>query len=584
MKRLLSTLWLLLCVVAIWAAKANGEPVTITQPDGTQLTVVLHGDENVNWYTTLDGVLLVQQNRAYYIAKVSDDGTLAATTLLAHSPLQRNNLEKAAIAAQDYVAFQQQFVQKEAPVNKISVDPNPQNHYFPHTGAPKALVLLVEFSDTTFSLADPKASFEQYLNGEGRPTNLGGREDLNYKSVKQYFSDMSNGTFTPVFDVKGVYHLAHPLAYYGEGKSDHIERLIPDACQAAVNAGVDFSEYDADNDGYVDLVYVIYAGYSASISGNSTDCIWPKSGTTNGGTYNGKKVFRYGVNNELNGYPGCYASEPHKRINGLGLFVHEFSHTMGLPDLYATSGSTGDGENNQGMEYWDVMDGGEYVNNGHYPTAYTAWEREVLGWFSPDTLTDTLAVEQLAPIDYGGKAFKIFNGDTQEYVMVQNIQQAGWNSKLPGHGLLAYRVNYQRSTVNVGDRPNNTKGQPQIVVLAADGMLKAASQCSSRDEYYTEMAGDTYPGTTGCDSVSFEMTDHSILNKPLVDINESEEGYIRFDFLGKKTIVDNISTITSETDNRTSNNIYTLDGRYMGNRIENLPKGIYLYKGKKLVK
>ena len=122
-------------------------------------------------------------------------------------------------------------------------------------------------------------------------------------------------------------------AYYGnnEGSADgdtNFPQMIKEACQQ-VDGKVNFADYDSDGDGYVDLVYVIYAGYSESISGNSGDCLWPKSGTVGGlGTYDGKTVSRFGINNELNNTPAD-TQDGKYYINGIGLFCHEFSHTLG---------------------------------------------------------------------------------------------------------------------------------------------------------------------------------------------------------------------------------------------------------------
>lgn len=578
MKKIFSILLLCFCAIATWAAKANGEPVTITQPDGTLLTIVLHGDEHANWYTTLDGALLVQQSRAYYVARVNGDGSLASTGLLAHQALQREASELQAIAAQDKAFFLENANQTMTTPRRISISTDESNHYFPHTGTPKALVILVDFTDTTFTLPNPKASFEQYLNGEGAPQNLGNREDRNAGSVRDYFKTMSNGAYAPSFDVVGPYHLANELKYYGAG-SDDMSRFIPDACKAA-DADVNFADYDADGDGYVDLVYVIYAGYSQSQAGNSTECIWPKSGTISGGTYDGKQVYRYGVSNELIAYPAAFKTP---RMAGLGLFLHEFSHTMGLPDLYATSGSTGYNKNNQGFEYWSLMDGGEYVNNGYNPASYTAWEREVMGWFAPEMLTDTCSVVGLAPINDGGKAYKIFNGDTKEYVMLENVQDMGWNwSKTYGHGLIAYRVNYAKDVVNALDRPNNTLGKPQVVLLPADGNVVVQDSCQSGEEYYGQFAIHPYPGESNVTSVAaFAMLDGSSLEKPLRNIAEAD-GLISFDFLGKKS--DTPDGITAPTICQTPQVIYTLAGRYLGTDVTRLSKGIYVIGGKKYVK
>lgn len=578
MKKTIFIFLCLLCAIAMRAAKANSIPVTVTQPDGTLLTVVLHGDEHANWYTTTDGTLLVQQSSAYYVARVQNNGSLASTGLLAHKAELRQPAELQAIAAQDKAKFLRMASSR---ARRLSIDTDATKRYFPHTGSPRALVLLVEFSDTTFSLADPQASFAQYLNGEGELVDLGANEHKNYGSARQYFSEMSFGAFTPQFDIYGPFKLSGTSATYGAGTNDRMDLFIPDAC-AAADSKVDFSQYDADGDGYVDLVYIIYAGYSANYSDNPTEYIWPKSGTISGGTYDGVKVWRYGINNELIAGPTTFStSNVKKRINGLGLFVHEFSHTMGLPDLYATTDEAAYLDN-QGMEYWSVMDGGENNNNGYYPTAYTAWEREVLGWFAADTLTDTCSVASLAPIDKGGKAYKVVNPGTEEYVMLENVQQDGWNAKLKGHGLLTYRINYGNAAVNTNDRPNNTAGKPRVVVLAADGLLKNIYNCKTAQEYYEHMAGDTYPGTSGVTEIeSFTMLDGTQLERPLLNIAEADS-LIAFDYLGKKEIVNAITAPTISHNPAAA--IYTLDGRFVGTDPDRLHKGVYVTGGKKFVK
>lgn len=212
--------------------------------------------------------------------------------------------------------------------------------YFPHVGSPKALVILVQFPDTSatdstshFSAADPKKTFNDYLNARGKLTDYGLREGRNFGSVYQYFNDMSGGMFKPQFDVVGPYTMIRPESYYGQNSSSHrdinIRELVIDACTAA-DADVDFSKYDNNGDGTADLVYIIYAGYSES-NGAPEDAIWPQAFSVNDGNFDGVKIGFSGVNNELNFYPGCVLSPPYKRINGIGLFCHEFSHTLGLP-------------------------------------------------------------------------------------------------------------------------------------------------------------------------------------------------------------------------------------------------------------
>ena len=591
MKKILFLLIFALVATSSFASKANSLPVVVSQPDGTMLTVLLQGDENISWYTTTDGMLLVKRGNGYYVAQVKADGSLVASSLLAHGPAMRGTEETNMMLLQDKAKFAKYSSKLlgqpgELPVaewtngvtRKMKI--RDDSTLFPHMGSPKALVILVEFTDTTFTLPDPKASFNDYLNNEtGNIVDRGHGENRNAKGVKGYFKDMSFGQFTPQFDVVGPVKLQHPLSYYGAG-NDYMSRLIPDAC-SAVNDSVDFSQYDSNGDGYVDLVYVIYAGHSESEAGNSTDDIWPKSGYSDFGTFDGKKVYRYGVNNELNGRE----TSKNKLINGIGLFCHEFSHTMGLPDIYATSGAPGYNKDNFGMEFWDLMDGGEYVHSGRFPTAYTSWEREVMGWMNVDTLTDTAHVV-LRTIDSKGdsaRSCKIVNPSVKnEAIYLQNIQNKGWNYYLPGHGLLVYRVSYASDDVNFADNPNN-ESRPRIVCIPADGKLGAIADYaddSTPDNYYADMAGDTYPGTSNVSSIaSFTMYSGDALDRPILNIEE-DGTLVSFDYLGKKTP----SAINSVMVNdKATDRIFNLNGMLMGTDKTRLPKGIYIINGKKIV-
>lgn len=591
MKKILFLLIFALVATSSFASKANSLPAVVPQPDGTMLTVLLQGDENISWYTTTDGMLLVKRGNGYYVAQVKADGSLAASSLLAHGPAMRGTEETNMMLLQDKAKFAKYSSKLlgqpgELPVaewtngvtRKMKI--RDDSTLFPHMGSPKALVILVEFTDTTFTLPDPKASFNDYLNNEtGNIVDRGHGENRNAKGVKGYFKDMSFGQFTPQFDVVGPVKLSHPLRYYGAG-NDNMSRLIPDAC-SAVNDSVDFSQYDSNGDGYVDLVYVIYAGHSESEAGNSTDDIWPKSGYSDFGTFDGKKVYRYGVNNELNGRE----TSKNKLINGIGLFCHEFSHTMGLPDIYATSGAPGYNKDNFGMEFWDLMDGGEYVHSGRFPTAYTSWEREVMGWMNVDTLTDTAHVV-LRTIDSKGdsaRSCKIVNPSVKnEAIYLQNIQNKGWNYYLPGHGLLVYRVSYASDDVNFTDNPNN-ESRPRIVCIPADGKLGAIADYaddSTPDNYYADMAGDTYPGTSNVSSIaSFTMYSGDALDRPILNIEE-DGNLVSFDYLGKKTP----SAINSVMVNdKATDRIFNLNGMLMGTDKTRLPKGIYIINGKKIV-
>ena len=597
LKQLSLIICLMLCSLTTWAAKAESIPVQVRQADGSVVTVILRGDEHINWYTTLDGVLLVQgADNNYYIGKVEKSGNLIATKQLAHEAQSRSQAERNLIAKQDKEKFYA-YVNKIAEESENAYNNSPLTRgpivdsgyggvpYFPHTGSPKALVILAEFQDTTFTIQDTKKVFTNYLMNEDHFSDKRYNQDQNYKGVRGYFKDCSYGKFTPVFDVVGPIKLPKAHAVYGAG-NDRMDLLLADAC-AAVDGMVNFADYDANNDGIVDLVYVIYAGHSANTSGNKDTNIWPKSGTiTISNKFDGKSIRRYGVSNELNGSEKT--SKNNKKINGIGLFCHEFSHTLGLPDIYAYN-TDAENQDNQGMEYWDIMDGGTGIRGGRVPASYLAWEREVMGWMNIDELKNDITINNLKSIDNGGKAYKIVNPkNSNEYIVLQSIQKGAWNQgwgdNTYGKGLFAYRISYKSGKVNIFDYPNNLKGKPRVIPIPADGKILAAANAGGKLNVYTaQLNGDPYP-YNGINKIdNFKMYDGTILKWSIYDIVENDaERYVSFKFKNNETTgIQSPSIIERST---SDNHIYTLDGRYVGTDASILPHGIYIQNNKKFVK
>lgn len=597
LKQLSLIVSLMLCSLTTWAAKAESIPVQVRQADGSVVTVILRGDEHINWYTTLDGVLLVQgADNNYYIGKVEKSGNLIATKQLAHEAHTRSQAELSLIAKQDKEKFFA-YVNKIAEESENAYDNSPLTRspiidsgyngvpYFPHTGSPKALVILAEFQDTTFTIQDTKNVFTNYLMNENHFSDKRYNQDQNYKGVRGYFKDCSYGKFTPVFDVVGPIKLPKAHAVYGAG-NDRMDLLLADAC-AAVDGMVNFADYDANNDGIVDLVYVIYAGHSANTSGNKDTNIWPKSGTiTISNKFDGKSIRRYGVSNELNGSEKT--SKNNKKINGIGLFCHEFSHTLGLPDIYAYN-TDAENQDNQGMEYWDIMDGGTGIRGGRVPASYLAWEREVMGWMNIDELKNDITINNLKSIDNGGKAYKIVNPkNSNEYIVLQSIQKGAWNQgwgdNTYGKGLFAYRISYKSGKVNIFDYPNNLKGKPRVIPIPADDKILAAANAGGKLNVYTaQLNGDPYPYNRKNKIDKFTMYDGTILKWSIFDIVENDaERYVSFKFKNNETTgIQSPSIIERST---SDNHIYTLDGRYVGTDASILPHGIYIQNNKKFVK
>lgn len=477
----LSSIWL--CAHAIPARKA---PTTFIQSDGTQITVTKTGDEFAHCYTTIDGIALTRAANGDFLYRTS--------TMIAHNASERSASETSFIAAQ------KEAITGTAVRNKIRALSTRRKSVMmksqvPHSGTPKVPILLVQYSDVKFKDTDPKASFETQMNGT--------------KSVKQYFKDQSAGKFDPEFDIYGPITLDHPQAYYGgnDSSGDDLRpgQMIKDACDK-IDATLNFANYDNDHDGVVDVVYVIYAGVGEASSDNAENSVWPHQwdltdaiGST--ATYDAVTVDKYACGNEL--YSG--------RLDGIGTFCHEFSHCLGLPDFYDTTSSG----SNYGMSAWSLMDYGSYNNDGLTPCGYTAYEREFMGWMTIDSPKrgETLT---LATIPNGGKAYRIQSpSNANEYYLLENRQQEGWDAYIESHGMMVTHVDYD-ATAWAENTVNNTSTHQRMTIIPADNKLS-----------YTNNSGDLYPNG----GMNTELSDNStpaaklyaggFMGQPLTEITET---------------------------------------------------------------
>lgn len=559
------TTFLLACatLTCAYASKAITTPFQVTLQDGTTVMAQFHGDDHFSFYTTTSGELLIFENNTWRMATETDKAQLTKK--------------------------QDAMMARRKANEKITA-----TRPFPHVGTPKVLVIMADFSDQKFTYT--KNDINKLLNGTQYDTSSGYH---GYGSAAQYFSDCSNGKFRPKFDIAGPYHLTKRYTVYGTGDDD-ISSLIRDVCTIA-NMDVDFSKYDSDNDGYVDLVYIFYAGYSAQWGDQKNpNAIWPKTGTGDYGQYDGMKVYRYGVNNELAFYPTVWQDmkvdeatfKPY--LTGLGVFLHEMSHAMGLPKFCPTGNWTDITKyDNQSMEEWDLMDGGWNTFYGFYPTPYTAWERELMGWTEKmDTLKEADNVT-LTPLPNGGKGLRLMNDNDEtgnEYYILESITNEGWYAKMPGTGMLVTHINYDVSSFSYISEPNNTAGSPRITIVPANGTIYSSNHYKegiaeqyvmTQEEVMNNWKGNTYPGAEGVTSLTDWKPYKGTMSKDITNIEQDLDGNITFEFMGG--LPTDITEVIPDNQQSTSDNIYTLDGRYAGKSRKSLSSGIYIQKGKKFV-
>lgn len=474
-----------------------------------------------------------------------------------------------------------------------------QNNYVPHTGTITIPVVLVNFKDAEFKINKPKEAFEQLFNSDTQ-ADFGNGNRRNYGSVAKYFRDMSNGAFTPKFKVYDPVTVDQPETYYGgkhenDNNDENPWQLVKDALKL-----VEYQVKEDDitsfcSDGKtIDCVYIVYAGLGQNDGGHGTT-VWANCSTTGGATLGGKEVRWYTMSSELSPWKIKDGTIP--AVNGLGVICHEFSHSLGLPDMYPTEISAY--LDNQEMEYWDLMDGGEYTYNGFCPTAYTAFEKEQMGWkVDIKTLDSDANVTMTTSTEQGGTAYKIVNPqNVKEYLMLEYIQQKGWNQYLFGNGLLVYHVCLPSETLSSGTRLNNAPGYPGMAVVPADGACLSSYIKANENDYVNSLIGDLFPGTGNLQGQNVtELSDTNkqpnfcwynaakteklSTNKAIKNV-KYDNGVLTFDYVND--VASGILPVWGDKQT-TDGKVYSINGTFLGYDLSTLPHGIYIMNGQKIVK
>ena len=511
-------------VCSAWAVPARRGGIVTTQPDGSQITVYQHGDEHFHWMTNDKGEWL----------KMDNDGFYRVTEALSAEQVEARRVassKRAAMAA------------------------------YPLNVAPRGLVILVNFADVAFTTE--KAEMDSMLTGVNYTRNYsytyrGKQYNIRSQgSARQYFEDVSFGQYNPHFDVVGPVTISKEHSYYGEnnskGRDSKPEYMIEEACKLAdTECNVDFSQYDNDGDGYVDFVFVIYAGYGEA-DGGGANTIWPHAWNLYQATgrmckVDDKIVDLYACGNELDNYS--------KTHTGIGTFCHEFSHVLGLPDLYVTNTAS-----HTTMNEWDIMDYGPYNNEGNTPPAYSAYERFFLGWLQPRLITEPENIT-LEELNSSNTALMITEGDSANLIgndpnpttfyMLENRQKEGWDEHLPGHGMMLTKIqyNYNRWYQNT---VNNLSSKMGVDLVEANG--KASDSGKATDLFpagASKYLGITNHAIEGIDEVDgvIKFKYKGGVENPDTAIEDAEKTadiIAIYNILGQKQTTTDIEVLTTGT-------------------------------------
>ena len=508
MKKILFCLFTIVISVSALAVTATPEPFAVTQPDGTTIMVRLVGDEYHAYYTTEEGKPLRRLDNGFFV----EDYTVKE--------------EFAGVAAQRRAA---------------AIRPRQEATTFPLQGKPKSLVILVGFKDLPFkqSLED----FNNLLNQSGY--------DYDYAtgSCRDYFIAASDSIFQPQFDVYGPYTLDGNMADYGAPNGNSHDKdpysMIVEACASAADAGVDFSQYDTDNDGVLDNVFVYYAGHNQA-EGGGENTIWPHKASVawKNVKAGGKYLATYACTSEYSGSGGT-------RRASIGTFCHEFGHVLGLPDLYDTS------YDHYTVSNWDIMCSGNYNNNGRTPPTYSAYERFYLDWLKPQQLMEK-GQYSLEPLQESNKAYILadrehnLNGDNpnpNEFFMLEYRTKTGWDAYLPGSGMLVWHIDYLASAW-YSNTPNNGTSFLRIHMEEANGV-----SWNQRGVNEGGRTSDPYPGYNNVTEFIPKLHNGTVLNDHNILAITDNKTWLSFIYKGignvqLSTDVQEISLTTTVSDSR----------------------------------
>ena len=594
MKKIIAMLSLALAASTTFAVPAKQAKKTLTLADGTQVVATQMGDEYMNWWQADNGMRYVESQDKEGVYEAANMDVMAA-----HAQMRRAIIgEKRAKRLNSVVK----------PVN-MSFSSGQQrvqigDEHITYTGKKKGIIILVQFPNQKFETGHDNTYYKMVANEKGLT-----HEDGYIGSVSDYFLSQSNGQFELDFDIAGPYTLSHTSSYYGKNDGANIDTkvgyMIQEGCDAAVADGFNFNDYDWDGDGYADQVFVLYAGLGEA-SGGDAKTVWPHEyqirytcvGKVLNYTAEGKgKVDTYACANEMerviNNTTGTYTNE--LKLAGIGTICHEFSHCLGFADMYDTSSNGG----NYGMGFYDVMSAGSYNGGGFTPCNYTAYERIYAGWTEPIVLDEPATIKAMQSSEDYGRPFILYNDKhPDEFYTLENRQKKGWDAELYGSGLMITHVDYDQTKWGINQVNASASDHQRCTIFHADNDADGTVLESIKNDLYPYMSGGV--------PLNDELTDDSrpaaklynknadgtkYMGKPITAIKKNVNGTISFDVMGgnEDNILDNTTSETAIKDikadtRKADNRVYSIDGRYLGDDINALGKGLYIVGGKKELK
>ena len=521
MKRYILSLLLASFTLWLMAVPAMRIRRSIVLDDGRTVMVTAYGDEDFDYLLTDEGEVVLERDNVFHCTG------LTLTDYLATLPQGPRKAR-----------------QQVGSVASALVKP---------WGVKKIPVILAAFKDKKFSVAATDAKVQSHYDNFFNGVDIYGSTG-NWGSVRQYFIDQSLEQFQPEFTVIGPVQLDENYSYYGGDKGGSKDTLyskfVRESFTKARNMLEDWTPFDNDGDGKVDMCVIIYAGLGQNYTNSYGDkgTIWPKEMPASY-TFDGVTIAGCSSSCELRPTAASGGVITAWQADGIGVVVHEISHAIGLPDLYDTNNVA------FGLDFWSVMDYGMYTRNSKVPVGYTAYEREFMGWQQTETIEGPRTLH-INCFNKGGKGYKLVNdANPNEYYILDNRQAMGWDWGVcsnRGHGMLVYHVDYNAGSWT-GNSVNTNRNHQRLTIIPANNTLIGSNNAKNGDEWKESLLGNPYPGITGNHELTDTSTPASLvftgtyMSKPLVDIEETADGIITVKVMPLGTLEAPKSLTTEDT-------------------------------------
>jgi len=332
--------------------------------------------------------------------------------------------------------------------------------------------------------------------------------------MRDYYLENSYGAFEITGEVIGPLMMPQTYAYYvgsnhGISMAEPNSQTLAHDAVVAANPHIDFSQYDVDDNGAVDGVMVVFAGYGfEEAMDDESQTIQSHQWLLSASTVvilDGVMVLDYTVQPEEHG-PIVGSG-----VNGIGVYCHEWGHILGAIDLYDEDFSS------WGVGNWSIMGNGNYLDNSNTPSHFDPWTKSRLGWVNVVNVSSNVVDQVIPSYAESPAVFRLWMwGMTgNEYFLVCNRQKTGFDRELPDKGLLILHCddgkadNSQEYIPGQGPLSNHYK----VAVEQADGKYDLEKYEGGNpgdngdlyDDRSREFDDLTYPSSRGYSSISTQV-------------------------------------------------------------------------------